>query len=151
MVFICLVTFFAVVAGANGVMIRAALSTFGGLETASSYQAGLIFARESAMARTQEAQHWHVDGKVTAAANGTTKIDIAARDAAGRPLAGLEATAVLAHPADRRLDRSVVMTADSPGHFTGATGAAAGQWDVVIELTRGGERVFRSRNRVVLR
>jgi nitrogen fixation protein FixH len=58
---------------------------------------------------------------------------------------------MLAHPADRRLDRIVVMTMDSAGHFSGRTGPAAGQWDVVIDLARNGERLFRSRNRVILR
>src|SRR5262249_61393294 len=57
-VFVCLVGFFAVVAAANAVMIRAAVSTFGGLETESSYQAGLVFAREEAQARSQDALHW---------------------------------------------------------------------------------------------
>ena len=45
MVLVCLVAFFAVVAGVNAVMIRAAVSTFGGVETESAYQAGLAFAR----------------------------------------------------------------------------------------------------------
>src|SRR5262249_23714165 len=52
-VLVCLVTFFAVVAGVNAVMIGGAVSTFGGLETESSYQAGLVFAREEAQARSQ--------------------------------------------------------------------------------------------------
>ena len=151
MVLICLVTFFAVVTGVNAVMIRAALSTFGGLETASSYQAGLSFARETALAKVQDAQHWHVDGVVTRGKDGTTSVDILARDAEGRPLTGMDAEAALAHPTDRRLDRTIVMTSVSPGHFSGSTDAASGQWDVVIELTRSGERQFRSRNRVVLR
>ena len=55
MVLICLVAFFAVVAGVNAVMIRAAVSTFGGVETDSAYQAGLAFAREIAAARRRSA------------------------------------------------------------------------------------------------
>ena len=34
--------------------------------------------------------------------------------------------------------------------FRGVTPAAAGQWDLVIELARDDERLFRSRNRVLL-
>ena len=41
----------------NVVMIRAAISTFGGVETAKPYQAGLAFKREIAAARAQEARH----------------------------------------------------------------------------------------------
>ena len=38
------------------------------------------------------------------------------------------------------------------GHFRGgAANMAAGQWDLVIELARQGERQFRSVNRIVLR
>ena len=43
------------------------------------------------------------------------------------------------------------MTQDAPGHFSGVTEAALGQWDVVIELSRDGDRLFRSKNRIVLR
>ena len=60
MVFICLVAFFAVIAAVNAVMIRAAVSTFSGIETANSYQAGLAFAREIAAAEAQDALHWQV-------------------------------------------------------------------------------------------
>ena len=38
-----------------------------------------------------------------------------------------------------------------PGHFVGNTDLAAGQWDLVIELSRQDERLFRSKNRVVLK
>jgi nitrogen fixation protein FixH len=57
----------------------------------------------------------------------------------------------LAHPTDRRLDQAVAMVGDGAGHFRGAAAFAAGQWDLVIDLDRNGERMFRSRNRVILR
>ena len=40
-VFVCLVLFFATIAAVNAIMIRAATVTFGGVETANAYQAGL--------------------------------------------------------------------------------------------------------------
>ena len=46
-VLFCLVGFFAVVFAVNAVMMRAATSTFGGVETASSYKAGLMFEQDS--------------------------------------------------------------------------------------------------------
>ena len=58
MVLACLIAFFAVIFIVNGIMIRAAISTFGGVETASSYQAGLSFARDAEAARAQDARHW---------------------------------------------------------------------------------------------
>jgi nitrogen fixation protein FixH len=150
MVFGTLVGFFAVVVGVNAVMIHQAISTFGGLETESSYRAGQLFEREVAMAKVQEAQHWQVEAKVTTARDGNAALDIAARDAAGLPLAGMDASARFERPTDRRLDRPVAITAEAAGRFRGSIKISSGQWDLVIELSRGGERLFRSRNRVVL-
>ena len=53
--------------------------------------------------------------------------------------------------ADRRGDVIVPLSGSGAGIFRGETAAAAGQWDLVIELSRDGERLFRSRNRVWLR
>jgi nitrogen fixation protein FixH len=150
MVLICLVAFFAVIAGVNAIMIRAAVSTFGGVETGNAYQAGLAFAREIAAADAQDTLHWDVRAKVSTAA-GATNLEVTAIDAIGRPLTGLTATARLMHPADKRADHVVVLAEDVPGVFTGRTDAVAGQWALVIELTRDGARIFRSSNRIFLR
>ena len=149
LVLICLIGFFAVVALANGIMIRAAVTSFGGVETASSYQAGLAFAREAAAARAQDERHWQVKAAVRPA-GGATLVEIDARDAAGQPIAGLQASAQLAHPTDRRADHALTLSEPIPGRFRGTTGPIAGQWDLVIELSRDGTRLFRSRNRVIL-
>lgn len=149
-VLICLILFFAVISIVNGIMIRAAISTFGGLETGSSYQAGLAFRQEAEAARAQDARHWQVRADVRLA-DGGTLVELDARDASGRPLTGLEATASLHRPTDRRADLAVSMREHGAGHFRGTAGSAPGQWDLVIELSRDGERMFRSRNRVVLR
>ena len=150
MVFGLLVGFFAVVIGANGVLIHKAISTFGGLETESSYRAGQLFEREVERAKAQDAQHWQVEAKVTTARDGNAALDIAARDAAGLPLIGMDANARFERPTDRRLDRPVAVSEEAPGRFRGGAKVSSGQWDLVIELSRGGERLFRSRNRVVL-
>jgi nitrogen fixation protein FixH len=150
MVFICFVAFFAVVAGVNAIMIRAAVSTFSGVETENAYQAGLAFEREMAAVEAQDALHWQVSAKVSADA-GATLIAIIASDAAGQPLMALQATGHLIHPTDRRFDREVPLGEDTPGQFKGRTDAAAGQWTLVIELSREGTRLFRSRNRVFVR
>ena len=44
------------------------------------------------------------------------------------------------------------MAAAGPGLFKGSTDAAlAAQWDLVIDVTRDGERMFRSKGRVGLK
>jgi len=148
---LCLVAFFAVVAAVNAVMVSAAVTSFGGVETASSYQAGLTFAREEAAAEAQQARHWRINAALRHKAGEPTRIDLSARDAANLPLTGLEISVSLTHPTDRRLDRSVAMQAEGIGRFRGTVTPASGQWDLVIELARGGERLFRSKERVILR
>jgi len=150
MVLAGLVAFFAVVFGVNGLMTYAAISTFGGVETESSYRAGLAFANEMASAQAQDARHWNVTAKATIEGDATF-VEVTARDAAGRPVPGLAATAQLVHPTDRRGDHLVPLAGTGSGGFRGKTVAAAGQWDLVIELSRDGERLFRSKNRVWLR
>jgi len=148
-VFLCLLGFFGVVTLANAIMIRAAVSTFGGVETSSSYQAGLVFARNAAAARAQDELRWQVKANVRPRGDAIA-VEIDVRDAAGRPLTGLDASVALHHPTDRRADQTVSLSAGGAGYFHGTTARFSGQRDLMIELSRSGERLFRSQNRVVL-
>ena len=53
-VLIWLIGFFGLVFVVNGIMAKAAISTFGGVETQSSYKAGQMFEHEVALARAQD-------------------------------------------------------------------------------------------------
>ena len=150
MVLICLVAFFGVIAGINGIMIKLAISTFGGVDTENAYQAGLAFARETEAVARQDALHWQVRANVSTAADATL-VELVARDADGRPLTGLDATARLLHPTDKRADHEVPLDEAAAGTFRGRDEAVHGQWALVIELSRDGKPVFRSRNRVFLK
>jgi len=151
MVLICLIAFFGVVAAVNAIMMRAAVTTFGGLETESSYKAGLTFAREIAASEAQSARHWRVSAEVGAVADDTVRIALTALDARQQPLVGYDATARLSHPSDRRRDQIVDLRPAGPGRFSGKGTASPGQWDLIIELTKGDERLFRSRERITLK
>ena len=136
-----MVAFFAVVIGVNVFMAHAALSTFGGVETESSYRAGQTFEHDVAMAKAQDDQHWQVEAKVTSAADGNAILDIVARDAAGAPLTGLLATALFARPIDRRLDRTVAVSEDAlPAISTAAPRfrPASGIWSSSSRATASG-------------
>lgn len=146
-----LVAFFALVMGVNAVMVKAATSTFGGVQTSSSYKAGLKFKQEIAAAEQQAALNWRVDGKLIHDKAGEAVLDIAVHDAKGEPVTGLAAVAHLEHPADARRDHEVPLSLIGAGQFHGVTAAPAGQWELVIDLERSGERVFRSRSRVTLK
>ncbi len=149
-VLLALLGFFGVIFAVNGLMVYEALSTLSGVDTDSAYQAGLMYEQAVATAKAQDARHWRVDAKLTPAADGE-RLDVSARDATGRPLDGMQASVTFERPTDRRLDRTVVLVEDAAGRFHGDAGVAAGQWDLVIALTRHGEEMFRSRNRVILK
>src|SRR5262249_62303377 len=119
MVFVCLLAFFGVVVAVNAVMIRAATSTFGGVETESAYQAGRVFARELSAIHDQDARHWNVAATITSRRDATTVVEVVARDAADAPLSKLAAGATLLHPADLRLDRIVALDETAAGRFAG--------------------------------
>jgi nitrogen fixation protein FixH len=145
------VAFFGLVFAVNGVLVKAATSTFGGLETTSSYKAGLLFKQEIESAERQAALHWHVDGRLRRDAVGEAVLDVAVRDARGGAVTGLTALARLAHPATAKLDHIVPLNPVGAGQFHGMVPAQAGQWELIIDLDHGGNRVFRSRSRVTLR
>ena len=149
-VLICLLAFFGLIAAMNAVLIRLAVSTFGGVETASSYQAGLAFKHDVAAAEQQDALHWQVDGVVTRTAAGEVILKVTVRDGSGLIIPGWTALARLAHPIDSRLDQTFAHGAPADS-ARGAAFADSGQWFVAIELQRDGERLFRSRSRVILR
>jgi nitrogen fixation protein FixH len=147
----CLVAFFAIVIGVNAIMIRAATSTFGGVETQNAYQAGLAFNRQHADALAQDALDWNVAADLTRQADGIAALVVSVRDRAGTPLTALDVDARLLHPADARRDHHVALRELAAGRFEGREPVPPGLWDLVIDVSRGGTELFRSRNRIVLR
>ena len=150
-VLFCLLGFFGVVFAVNGVLVKAATSTFGGVETSSSYKAGLMFEQDVARAEQQDDLHWQVGGKIARDKAGEAVLDISAHDFKGLPVTGITAQARLAHPADERLDHVIALDRTDAGLFHGEAQAQHGQWELIVDLYRGETRVFRSRSRVTLR
>ena len=151
MVLLWLVAFFGVVFAVNALMVHAAISTFGGVETPSSYKAGQQFEQDVATAQRQGALHWRVAGKLVRDDAGQVILDFTVRDATDVPLSGLTAAARLTHPTDQRLDHPIPIRPVGTGGFSGRTVAPAGQWELIVDLYRGDERAFRSRSRVTLK
>lgn len=150
-VLFCFLGFFGLVFAVNAVLVKAATSTFGGVQTTSSYKAGLVFEQDIARAEQQDALRWQIEGKLARNGAGEAVLDLSARDAKSIPLPGLAAHARLAHPADERLDHMIALDTIGAGQFRGVTKAQPGQWDLIVDLYRGEARVFRSRSRVTLR
>lgn len=149
-VLICFVAFFGLVFTANAVMVKVAMSTFGGVETTSSYKAGLMFGQDVARAEQQNALRWQVNGQLLRDSAGDAVLDISVRDGKGVPVNGLAAQARLAHPADERRDHWIALTDASAGRFHGAAKAEPGQWELIVDLYRNDARLFRSRSRVTV-
>jgi nitrogen fixation protein FixH len=152
MVLACVLAFFGVIIAVNVTMMMLAIRTLPGTEVDSAYQSSLNYNAEIAAARRQQEQAWRVASHVERQADGRTVVRVEARDRAGTPATGLVFSALLERPIDKRADRPVALAESPAGIYRGeAVDVAPGQWDLVLEAERGGERVFLSRNRIVLK
>ena len=149
-VFFSLVAFFGIVAGVNAIMIRFAVTTFGGVETDSAYKVGLAFNQERAAVETQNALHWSVSAQLTQVISDKARLVVNVNDQSGVPVNSIQVEAKLAHPANVRRDSQLTMHELAPGMFEGESDARPGQWDLQIDVRRGDKHLFRSRSRVVL-
>ena len=150
-VLIAVVSFFAVVISVNVVMMRLAIATLPGTEVDSAYSAGLAYQKEIQAAQQQIDRNWKVDAHVERQQDGTARLNLGAKAPDGKPLAGLAVFGRLERPIDRRADQTFNVNETGGGSYIGiAHGVGPGQWDLVIEADRDGQRLFLSRNRVVL-
>lgn len=151
MVFFMMVAFFAVVVGVNLVMMRLAIQTLPGTEVDSAYSASLAYGKEIATARGQSERNWKVDAHVERSGQGGATLQVEVRDNAGRPMSGLSFQGRFERPTDRRADQPVTLTETGIGIYRGgAETVAPGQWDLVLEAAAAGQRMFLSKNRVLL-
>jgi len=151
-VLIWLLAFFAVVFTANGVMMKFAIETMSGTEVDSAYRAGMTFNAEAQAARRQDERAWQVQANAARNGDGDAVVRIEAHDKTGAPLTGLKFSAMLERPTDKRADRRIALAELQTGVYGGKAGdVAPGQWDLVLEADRAGERVFLSRTRVFLK
>ncbi|PSC06863.1 nitrogen fixation protein FixH [Alsobacter soli] len=151
-VLLMLVAFFGVVFAVNAYMMKVAMATFSGVESATPYKDGLAYNSQIAEAKRQAELGWTVTGHVERNAEGVARVNLDARDAQGLGLAGVVARATLERPADKREDRTAELRELGGGRFAAQVdGVAPGQWDLVIEILRDDQRVFKSRSRITLR
>ncbi len=142
---------FGVVIAANGLLAYYALSTFRGDADPSPYEHGLAYEKDIVAARQQDERAWKVSEHVARDAGGGETIEVRFLDSAGAPIAGLSVVSGFDSPADKKLDRDVILTESAPGIYAGRIDLGPGQWDVNLEATRDGEQLFKSVNRVSLR
>ena len=149
-VLVWLSVFFGVMFIANGFFVYFALSTFSGLDHPSSYKAGRDFGTVVEAASAQQARGWTVAGDVSR--RGTAvQVVITGEDKSGAPIHGVEADAVLKHPADRGLDVFVQLQETETGRYVGsAEGVQSGEYTFALTLRDQSGPLYQSRNRITL-
>jgi nitrogen fixation protein FixH len=150
-VLVMIVAFFGVVIGVNMIMMRLAIQTLSGTEVDSAYSASLAYENEIAAARDQTARNWRVDAHVERSGQGDATLQVEVRDNDGRPMSGLKFQGHFERPADKRADQVVALAETGIGIYRGSASLIApGQWDLVLEGVAAGQRMFLSKNRVLL-
>lgn len=146
-----LVAFFGVVIGINMTMMQLAILTLPGTEVDSAYSASLAYEKEIMAARDQDARNWKIDAHVQRSGQGGATLQVEARDRNGQPMSGLKFQGRFERPTDRRADLPVTLAEVGIGIYRGSAEAIApGQWDLVLEGLSSGQRLFLSKNRVLL-
>jgi nitrogen fixation protein FixH len=150
-VLVILVAFFGVVISVNVIMMRLAIGTLPGTDVDSAYTASLGYEKEIAAAHDQNARNWRVDSHIQRGTDGGATVQVEAHDNGGRPMTGLKFQGRLERPTDKRADLPVDLAEVGIGVYRGsAAQVAPGQWDLVLEGDAAGQRMFQSKNRVVL-
>jgi nitrogen fixation protein FixH len=150
-----LLTFFFIVAGVNGYMLRQALTTMPGLDSGrNGYDASQTFNRdELSAAAAQQQRNWQSDATLSLSGR-VLNVRLAFHDRQGQALNGLAVTALLAHPAARRLDRAIALIPVGNGVYEARVADVdAGAWGLVIEAKtpETATRLFLSRHRIILK
>jgi nitrogen fixation protein FixH len=151
MVLAMLIAFFGTVIGVNVTMMNLAISTLPGTDVDSAYSASLGYEKEIMAAHDQNARRWQVNAHIERGEGGAAVVQVDARDESGKPVSGLTFQGRLERPADKRADQAVALAEIGGGIYRGSASAVApGQWDLVLEGDAGGQRMFLSKNRVLL-
>jgi nitrogen fixation protein FixH len=149
-VLITFIAFFGVIAAVNGIMMTLAIRTMPGLEVKNGYVASQAMNGQIDAMRLQAERGWKADVSVRLK-DKMAPVSVSLLDRDGRPITGLAVTGRLAHPALTRADHTAALVEARPGVYSAAfTDVTAGGWTLVVEANRGHERVFSSRNRIVL-
>lgn len=126
------VAFFAVVIGVNVTMATLAGRTFSGAIVRNGYVANQDFNDWLAAGRAQAALGWTVEARIE-----RREIVVTARDRTGKPL-DAEVTATLRHPIDPKRHHVVRLKADGD-RFAAPHRLTSGQWEVIVDVSAGGQ------------
>ena len=141
--------FFFVMFAANLTLIYFALHTLHGSELENPYDASQAFNGRIAASRAQDDRGWKADVLTRAEGSGE-RVMVEFRDRAGAPVSDLQVTARFRHPFDAAKDRQATLASDGLNYEGVANRVAPGRWTLVIEASRGAERLYRSENKLTV-
>lgn len=133
-----LIAFFGVVIAVNLVMARFAVGTFGGTVVDNSYVASQKFNGWLEQARAQEALGWETRIGLDETRHALIEI---AHD--GKPLAGVAASGIAAHPLGREPSIAMDFIATAPGRLRASRPLPAGRWQLHLTIAQGGREIRR--------
>lgn len=129
---------FGLVVAVNAAMVWLAVGSFSGLYTTKPRERGLNYNAVVAAQKSRDALGWRVDAGWRPESN---LLEIAAFDAAGRPLSGARVEVELVRPVEKQRPLTVAMGAVDIGRFAGHVELPArGNWDIDIVVEHGGQR-----------
>ena len=133
----------------NGALAYLASSSSTGLVTEHPYESGNGYNRVLAAAAASDALGWHVALTAPQSRRGALSVVLSDRD--GKPLAGLEVSAVIVRPVEPLPDLALPLAETAPGRYQApVTLSRPGQWEVRIAARRGGE-LFQYAQRIVVK
>lgn len=141
--------FFLVMFAANIALIYFALHTLRGGELENPYDASQAFNKRIAEAHAQDERGWKAD-VLTRAEGAGERVMVEFHDRVGAPISDLAVTARFEHPFDAAEDRTAQLVSDGSNYEGVATPVPPGRWKLIIEATRGGERLYRSENKLTV-
>lgn len=139
------VAFFAVVFAVNMVFLYFAQTTHTGVVRDKAYEIGLSYNEVVAAAEARDSLGW--TGQIVADEKG---LMFSLADGSGGPLDSADVVSRIKRPVADGHDFTVPLTAKGQGLYVAAvTWPMTGQWDVIIDVTRGDD-TFQVRERIVL-
>jgi len=135
-----LLAFFGVVFAANGVFIYFASASWNGLSTEDAYRKGISYNRTIDRAAAQKALGWKTAVALETAGANTQRLTLNLRDRADRPIDARTVTATLRRPLSAGGDIETALDWVGAGQYAAQLALSyRGQWEVSIEVARGGD------------
>ena len=140
-----MLTFFAIVVGANVYLSVEAIRTWTGLVVDKSQEAGLDFNDKVQRAERQAALGWTSTLDYT---SGHLRFTL--NDRAGAPIKTSGVIARITRPLGDSQDQTIDLPASADGALDAAVTLSSGAWNIVIVAADTGEGAYERRDRIVV-